>query len=82
MLAGVPVIATGGGAVTRRLEGRAGTAVPTGDPAAVARALGRLTDPEVRRSAGAAAREIVAQHPDAAECARLLVRVLRDAASS
>jgi glycosyltransferase involved in cell wall biosynthesis len=80
-LAGLPVIATGEGAVVRRLAGgRAGEAVPTGDPAAVARALGRFSDRDERARAGAAAREIVAGHPDAAECARLLVATLRDAA--
>lgn len=80
-LAGLPVIATGEGAVVRRLDGgRAGAAVPTGDPGAVARALGRFADPAERARAGAAAREIVAGHPDAAECARMLVAVLRDAA--
>jgi glycosyltransferase involved in cell wall biosynthesis len=83
MLAGIPVIATGTGAVTRRLDGdRAGAAVPTGDPDAVARALGRLTNPSERAAAGAAARQAVAGHPDAAECARRLVAVLREAAAS
>lgn len=82
MVAGIPVIAVGGGAVVRRLEGgRAGVAVPSGDPAAVAQALGRLADPTARSRAGAAAREIVAHHPDASECAGLLVEVLRAAAS-
>lgn len=80
-LAGLPVIATGEGAVVRRLDGgRAGAAVPTGSPEAVAAALGRFADPEERARAGAAAREIVAGHPDAAECARMLVTVLKDAA--
>lgn len=82
MLAGIPVIATGTGAVTRRLDGdRAGAAVPTGDPDAVARALGRFAGPGEREAAGAAAREAVAGHPDAAECARRLVDVLREAAA-
>lgn len=81
MLAGIPVIAAGGGAVVRRLEGRAGMAVSAGDPASLAQALGQLADPQARIRAGAAGREIVAHHPDAAECARLLVDVLRSAAS-
>ena len=81
MLAGVPVIATGEGAVTRRLDGgRAGEAVPVSDPDAVARALGRFADPAERAAAGAAAKQIVAGHPTAEECARMLVDVLRDAA--
>lgn len=81
MVAGIPVIATGGGAVVRRLQGRAGVSVPPGDPGALAQALGRLADRAARDRAGAAAREIVAHHPDAAECAQMLVGVLRDAAS-
>jgi glycosyltransferase involved in cell wall biosynthesis len=80
-LAGLPVIATGKGAVVRRLDGgRAGAAVPVSDPAAVAAALGRFADPDERARAGEAARAIVAGHPDATECARMLVAVLRDAA--
>lgn len=80
MLAGVPVVAVTGGAVVRRLEGRAGIGVPPAQPAAVAAALGRLTDPAARAAAGAAARELVVGYPDARECARLLVEVLDDAA--
>ena len=80
-LAGIPVIATGTGAVVRRLDGdRAGVAVPTGDPQAVAAALARFTDPDERRRAGEAAKEIVAGHPNAREAARLLVATLREAA--
>jgi glycosyltransferase involved in cell wall biosynthesis len=80
-LAGLPVIATGQGAVVRRLDGgRAGAAFPTGDPAAVAAALQRFASADERARAGAAARAVVAGHPDAAECARLLVAVLEDAA--
>ena len=80
-LAGLPVIATGTGAVVRRLDGgRAGAAVEAGDIRAVAAALGRFSSAEERARAGAAAREIVAGHPDATECARMLVRVLEDAA--
>lgn len=82
MLAGVPVVAVSGGAVVRRLEGRAGIGVPPGDPDAVAAALGRLADAEVRRRMGDAAREITADAPGAAECARRLVAVLRDASDS
>jgi glycosyltransferase involved in cell wall biosynthesis len=80
MLAGVPVIAVVGGAVSRRLEGRAGIEVPPGDPGAVAEALGRLADPRARLAAGSAAREIAASHPKVEECARLLVEVLHEAA--
>jgi glycosyltransferase involved in cell wall biosynthesis len=81
MLAGVPVVAVEGGAVVRRLEGRAGIGVPPADPAAVAAALGALADPQARSRAGAAGRDIVAGHPDAAACAALLVQVLQEAVS-
>lgn len=80
MLAGVPVIAVQGGAVVRRLEGRAGIGVPPRDPRAVAAALAALSSPQARAEAGAAGRQIVAAAPDAAACAALLVGVLRDAA--
>jgi glycosyltransferase involved in cell wall biosynthesis len=80
MVAGVPVVGVEGGAVVRRLAGRAGYGVPPADPAAVARALGRLADPAVRAAAGQAARELVADHPDARRCAELLVGVLTQAA--
>ncbi len=82
MLAGLPVVAVARGAVYRRLEGRAGIGVPAADPGAVADALGKLADPAARADAGRAAQEIVADHPTAAECAQMLVDVLRDAAGS
>jgi glycosyltransferase involved in cell wall biosynthesis len=82
MLAGVPVVAVEGGAVVRRLAGRAGVGVPPADPVAVAAALGRLADPAVRAEMGRAGRAITAEAPDAAACAGLLVEVLRDAASA
>lgn len=80
MLAAVPVVAVTGGAVVRRLEGRAGIGVPAHDPAAVAAALAALSDPVVRAAAGRAGQEITAGHPDAAGCAARLVAVLREAA--
>jgi glycosyltransferase involved in cell wall biosynthesis len=82
MLAGIPVIAVSGGAVVRRLAGRAGVGVPPRDPAAVAAALGAYTDAAVRTAAGAAARELVADAPDAPACAARLVAVLTDAAAA
>lgn len=81
MLAGVPVVAVEGGAVVRRLEGRAGVGVPPSAPGEVAAALARLGDPAVRAAMGRAGQEITADAPDAAACAALLVEVLRDAAS-
>jgi len=80
MLAGVPVIAVEGGAVVRRLHGRAGLAVPPANPRAVAAALAALHEPAVRDAAGAAGRAITANHPDAEQCAALLVEVLTNAA--
>jgi glycosyltransferase involved in cell wall biosynthesis len=76
MLAGVPVIGVGGGAVTRRLDGRAGIAVDPADPDAVAAALARLADAGVNASAGTAARELVADHPDESTVADGLASVL------
>jgi glycosyltransferase involved in cell wall biosynthesis len=80
MVAGIPVVAVGGGAVVRRLEGRAGVGVPAAAPDAVAAALGRLSDPELRRTMGEAGRELVAGHPDLERCAAMLVEVLERAA--
>ncbi|MDQ1445275.1 MAG: hypothetical protein QOI20_1739 [Acidimicrobiaceae bacterium] len=82
MVAGVPVVAVEGGAVVRRLAGRAGVdgiggiGVPPASPDAVAAALHRLTDPEVRAAMGAAAKELVADHPDAATAASQLATCL------
>lgn len=80
MLAGVPVVAVEGGAVVRRLAGRAGFGVPAADPDAVARALGALRDPATRRAAGEAGRELVADFPDAPTCAERLVAFLSQVA--
>jgi glycosyltransferase involved in cell wall biosynthesis len=79
MLAGVPIIAVTGGAVVRRLEGRAGIGVPAGDAGAVADALAVYTSAASRRRAGKVGQELVRSHPTSAECADLLVRTLRDA---
>jgi len=81
MFAGVPVVAVDGGAVVRRLTGRAGIGVPAASPGAVAAALGALADADARAVAGAAARELVKDAPNAAACATLLVSVLEDAAA-
>jgi glycosyltransferase involved in cell wall biosynthesis len=81
MCAGVPVVGVTGGAVVRRLAGVAGRGVPPADPAAIGAALGELSDPEVRRAAGEAARELVADHPTAAETADLLAGTMACAAA-
>ena len=57
MLAGVPVVTTTAGPVFERLAGRAGLGIPSGDPAALAAALGTLTDPAIRAAMGAAGTE-------------------------
>lgn len=80
MVAGVPVIAVNGGAVVRRLEGRAGIGVPAGDAGAIADALAVYAAPEARRQAGRAGQALVHGHPGSAVCAELLVGVLHDAA--
>lgn len=80
MLAGVPVIGVDGGAVVRRLAGRAGVGVRPGAPGDVAAALGRYADPTARDVAGAAGRELLAGHPGAEEVADSLVQVLAQAA--
>lgn len=82
-LAGIPVVAVASGAVARRLDGgRAGVAVPPNDPRAVADALGKLSDADLRARMGEHARSVVEDHPDVHECARRLVAVLRDAAAT
>lgn len=81
MLAGVPVIAVTGGAVVRRLEGRAGIGVPAGDAGAVADALAVYASLDARRQAGRAGQALVRDHPGGAACADLLVGVLRAAAT-
>lgn len=81
MLAGVPVVAADGSAVARRLEGRAGIVVPPGDLPAIAAALESLKDPQTRRQMGEAGRALTADHPSAAQCAEMLVAVLRGAAA-
>lgn len=76
MVAGVPVVAATGGPVAERLAGVAGVVVAPGDPAAVAAALGHLSDPELRARVGAAGRRLTVGHPSAADCADLLARRL------
>jgi glycosyltransferase involved in cell wall biosynthesis len=62
MATGTPLVATTGGAIPEVAgpDGETCLAVPTGDPGALAAALGRLlSDPELRRRLGAAGRERV-----------------------
>ena len=80
MAAAVPVVTVGGGPVADRLQGRAGEVVEAAAPDQVAAALGRLADPAAHAAAAAACREIVADHPTAAQSAERLAGVLSAAA--
>jgi len=88
-LAGVPVIAVDdGGPVARRIGPQpfgavshsAGLLVPPADPAAVAGALGALSDPETRAALGAEGRRRSAGHPDAVTQAARFAAVLAETA--
>ena len=63
MAAGLPVVASGVGAIPEML-GESGETVPPGDPEALAAALRRLSDPGRRRRLGEAARERVHENYD------------------
>jgi len=63
MAAGLPVVASGVGAIPEML-GDAGETVPPDDPEALAAALRRLSDPERRRRLGEAARERIDENYD------------------
>jgi glycosyltransferase involved in cell wall biosynthesis len=63
MAAGLPVVASGVGAIPEML-GESGEVVPPGDPEALAAALRRLSDPERRRQLGEAARERIHENYD------------------
>lgn len=82
MASGLPVVVTAVGAnpdVVR--DGVDGRVVPSHDPRALADALAALvTDPEVRRRMGAAARERAQEHYDRPVLAGHLVREYRDVA--
>ncbi|MFD0274848.1 glycosyltransferase [Kitasatospora sp. NPDC127111] len=88
MLAGVPVITTPG-SITERVTGPAGPAESAGpagisvrpaDPAEVAGALRRLTDPDTRAAMGRAGRQRTAAAPGPAVCAAKLAQALSEAA--
>lgn len=63
MAAGLPVVASGVGAIPEML-GSAGETVPPDDPEALAAALRRLSDPERRRRLGEAGRERIHENYD------------------
>jgi glycosyltransferase involved in cell wall biosynthesis len=77
---GVPLIGTGETPALRELATLAGRVVDAGDPAAVARALGALSDPAAREAAGRAGRRFAAGHPDAGVCADRLAATLAEVA--
>lgn len=63
MAAGLPVVASGVGAIPEML-GDSGEVVPPSDPEALAAALRRLSDPERRRQMGEAARDRIHENYD------------------
>jgi glycosyltransferase involved in cell wall biosynthesis len=79
MAAGLPVIASDVGAIAELLGG-SGEVVPPGDAAALAAALRRLRQPELRRALGQRAQERVRDHYDSAVQTPRLVGLLRDVA--
>lgn len=84
MLAGIPVIVAGGGAIAGRLltsTGQAGLVVPQTDPAQTARALRQLSDPAVRHRMGDVGRTVAAGLPDDQDVANRFVAVLERAAA-
>jgi glycosyltransferase involved in cell wall biosynthesis len=81
MSAGLPVVTTAGTGC-EEVVGDAGLLVPVDDPAAVAAALGRLaSDPALRQSAGAAARNRVEARFSWAAVARDYSAIYREAAA-
>lgn len=80
LAAGVPLIGATGNPEVVRMAEAAGLVVPAGDPEAVAGALARIADPELRRSLGRRGRRLVGAHPDARTCADRVVAVLAETA--
>lgn len=82
MVAGIPVIYAGTGAVARRLDtssGPAGLVVRAGDPLSTAKALAVLADPAVREVMGEAGRNATDTLPDPREMAATVRRALASA---
>ncbi|MEI4273208.1 GNAT family N-acetyltransferase [Klenkia sp. LSe6-5] len=82
MVAGTPVVTVTGSPAAGRAGDEAGRVVLPADPQDLARALGQLSDPQLRGRLAAEARRRSADHPDAATCAQELDGVLRSAARS
>jgi colanic acid/amylovoran biosynthesis glycosyltransferase len=80
MALGIPCVATSTGSIPELIDATCGMLVGQRDPAALADALARLaTDPELRASLGAAARERVTVSFDAERNARTLFDLMRSA---
>lgn len=80
LAAGVPLVGAEGNPEVVRMAEVAGAVVPVDDPAALAGTLRSLEDDGVRRAAAARGRQLVADHPDAAACAGLVLQALARAA--
>lgn len=79
MAAGLPIVATAVGDVTRVVDSASGILVPPGRPEALAQALSRLLrDPALRRASGAAARERVRVRHGTQAWARSLLALYED----
>ena len=77
MAAGLPVVGTRAGAITSAVEdGVTGIVVAPGDPAAIATALARLGDDDLRARMGTAGRRRVARDFGLDACAARFVEVL------
>ena len=68
LAAGVPLVGARGNPEVERMACAAGRVVEGADPGSVAGALRDLRDPEVRAGCRAAARKVIAEHPDAEAC--------------
>ena len=73
---GVPLVGAAGNPEVERMASVAGRVVPADAPAAVAAALADLGDPTTGAWCAQAGRELMAEHPDAAECADRVVGAL------
>lgn len=78
LAAGVPLLGAAGNPEVERMAAAAGIVVPANDPAALARALRQLGEPERRADLGSRGREVVASHPNAATTADRVIALLAE----
>lgn len=78
LAAGVPLIGAAGNPEVERMAAAAGIVVPPDDPAALARALTQLAEPERRATLGSGGREVIASHPSAATTADRVIAFLAE----